>query len=167
LENLVDEGVAQPPDRLLLAHLYEATGDWPRARQQLLTLLTQPGGKTPANLVAYVSALLRHGAVDEAEQVLPELDKVAADSLATVSLRSQVLHRRGQTAKAVALLKDHARKRGQEFGQVAVILEGLKEFGAARAMYLQHAERSPNPAARLAYAAFLARRKQVTQALEI
>src|SRR5262249_15671802 len=28
-------------------------------------------------------------------------------------------------------------------------------------------ERSPNPAARLAYAAFLARRKQVTQALEI
>src|SRR5436190_762508 len=67
LEGLIDEGVDQPQDRLLLVQLYEADNEWPRAHRQLILLRKMPGGNSSATLIAYVSAMLRHGELEEAE----------------------------------------------------------------------------------------------------
>jgi Tfp pilus assembly protein PilF len=169
LQALLVEGRDQPPDRLLLAQLHEANNDWPKARRQLAALLKMSGGATPANLVAYVSALLRHGELEEAERALRQLEKLPSTTgtLALASLQAQLLHRQGKAPEAVALLIRHATKRGQAFGQVALVLEELKEHKAAERMYQKHQEQSPNPAALLAYAAFLGRQKRYDEALDV
>jgi tetratricopeptide (TPR) repeat protein len=165
LEGLIAAGADQPPDRLLLVQLYEANNEWPKARKQLLLLREMPGGRTSASLAAYVSAM--HGEVEEAEQALGQLEKTLPDTLPVLSLKAQVLHRQGRKKEAVALLCDHATKRGQEFGRVAVVLEQLKEYQAAEQMYHQHRKKSPNPTALLAYAGFLGRQKRCEEALAI
>jgi Tfp pilus assembly protein PilF len=167
LQGLIDDGQDQPADRLLLAQLHEANKDWLKARQQLMGLLKTPGGVTATNLVAYVSALLRHDEVEEAERALGQLEKLpsTAGTLPFVSLKARVWHRRGKEKEAVALLIDHATKRGQVFGQVGAILENLKEYRAAEQMYKIHAEKAPNPSAMLAYAGFLGRHKRYHEAL--
>ncbi len=169
LQGLIDAGQGQSPDRLLLAQLHEANNDWPKARQQLTSLLKMTGGDTPTNLVAYVSALLRHDEVETAEQALGQLEKVSsmAGTLPFVSLKAQVWHRRGKEKEAVALLVDHATKRGQDFGRVGAVLEELKEYPAAEQMYRMHGEKAPNPSAMLAYASFLGRRKRYGAALDV
>jgi predicted Zn-dependent protease len=169
LQGLIDEGRDQPPDRLLLAQLHEANNDWPKARQQLTALLKMAGGDTPASVIYYVSALLRHGEVEEAARALNQLEKVpaAAATLAFVSLKAQVWHRQGKEKEAVNLLIEHATKRGQVFSQVAVILEELKEYKAAEQMYKMQGEKSPNPAALVAFAGFLGRQKRYDEALDV
>jgi len=118
--------------------------------------------------VAYVSAMLRHDEADAADEALEKLIKLRGqDDLAVLSLKAQVMHRRGEAKEAVALLKGYAVKRGQSFGQVAAVLEGLKEFAAAEEMYRRHAEKSPNPTAALAYAGFLGRQKRSREAIEL
>jgi Tfp pilus assembly protein PilF len=169
LQGLIDEGRDQLPDRLLLAQLHEANNDWPKARQQLMRLLKMPGGTTPANLVAYISALLRHDEVEEAERTLGQLEKLPsmARSLAFISLKAQVLHRCSKQQEAVSLLIEHATKHGQDFGRIGKVLEDLKEYRAAEHMYRMHSDKSPNPSAMLAYAEFLGRRKRYDEALSV
>ncbi len=169
LEAIVTDKMDAPTDRLLLAQLYEANGQWPRARQQLAGLLKRSDGNTPPNLVAFIAALLRHDEVDEAATALEPLEKFrgAADTLAVVSLKAQVRHRQGKKEEAVRLLTEHAAKNGQAYGLVATVLENLKEPEAAEKMFKRHAEKSSNPAAPLAYADFLGRQKRFAAALDV
>jgi predicted Zn-dependent protease len=167
VEELIDDGVDQPPDRLLLSQLYEANNEWPRARKQLTALRKMPRGDSLPILVAYAAAMLRNGEPDEAEEALKKVDMAAADNLAVVALRAQLLHRRDKAAEAVALLRGHVMKQDKSYGQVAALLESLKETRAAEEMYRRHAEKSPNPAAQLALAGFLGRQKRAAEALDI
>jgi tetratricopeptide (TPR) repeat protein len=169
LKGLIAEGRDQPPDRLLLAQLYEANNDWPQARKQLTNLLKRAGGNTAANLVAYISSLLRHGEVEEAEQALAQLEKVpdTAGTLAFVSLKAQVWHRQDRKPEAVRLLRNHAAQHEEAFGPVALVLEGLKEYRAAEEMYRKHGEKSANPSAVLALAGFFTRQKRYQEALDV
>jgi predicted Zn-dependent protease len=168
LQGLIDGGVDEPTDRLLLARLHETNNDWPKARQHLVSLLKTPGGNAPASLVAYASAMLRHGELTEAEQALDQFEKAPKrDELTFVSLKAQLWHRRGKEKEAVALLEGYAAKAGRAFGQLATVLEGLNEHQAAERMYRLHAEKASNPSATLAYAHFLARRKRCAEALDV
>ena len=171
LQRFIDEGSDQPQDRLLLASIHEANNDWPKARKQLTALLKVPGGNTAPNLVAYISALLRHDEPEEAEHALGQLEKIpaTAGTLPLVSLKARVLHRQGKdkAKAAVTLLTDYATKQGQAFGQVGVVLEELKEYPAAEQMYRKHGEKAQNPAAVLACANFLGRQKRFDEALDI
>jgi cellulose synthase operon protein C len=173
LEELVGEGTDQAQEHLLLTQLYEANNEWPKARKQLLTLRKSPAGDAAAVLMTYASAMLRHEELDAAEESIGKLFEVTKSDtnpgveLARVSLQAQLAHRRDRKAEAVALLKSYALKRGNSFGQVATMLEGLKEYAAAEEMYRAHADKSPNPAASLAYAGFLGRRKQGQKAIDL
>jgi predicted Zn-dependent protease len=168
LQGLIDEGVDQPTDRLLLAQLHEANDDWGKARQQLVGLRKTPGGNAPASLVAYASAMLRHGELEAAEEALNQLQKAPQrDELAFLLLKAQLWHRRGKAKESVTLLEAHATKTGQAFGRVATVLEGLNEHQAAERMYKKHGEKAANPAAPLAYAHFLGRRKRFREALDV
>jgi tetratricopeptide (TPR) repeat protein len=171
VQKLIDEGRDQPPDRLLLAQLHEANNDWRSARKQLSSLRKMPGGATPAALMAYISAMLRHDEVEEAELALEQLEKVPSmvGTLPLISLQAQVLHRQGKEKekKAVQILQDHARTYRQTFAQVALVLEGLKEHQAAEQMYKACAEKSTRPADTLAYASFLRRQKRYEEALDV
>jgi predicted Zn-dependent protease len=171
LQQLVNEARDQPTDRLLMAQLYEANNDWPGARRQLQAVLRMPGGRTAANLIAYVSAMLRHDGLDEAEGALDELKKLqpakGTGALALVLLQAQVMYRRGKEKEAVALLRDYAKQHDQGFGELGLILERLKEYRAAEDMYKLHEQKSPNKTALLAYAAFLGRQKRFAEALDV
>jgi tetratricopeptide (TPR) repeat protein len=177
VQKLIDEGRDQPPDRLLLAQLHEANNDWRSARKQLSILWQMAGGNADApqgaNIsaiqVAYISAMLRHGEVEEAEAALGRLEKVpsAAGTLPFVSLQAQLRHRQGKEKEAVRLLQDHARQHPQAFVQVALVLEGLREHQAAEQMYKAYGGKSTKPADVLAHAGFLSRQKRYEEALDV
>src|SRR5262249_45154096 len=66
LQNLVKQQEATLEDRFLLAQLHESLGDWPKAQQVMLVLLSQPRGDNPRYLAPYIRGLLRHELLNEA-----------------------------------------------------------------------------------------------------
>src|SRR5262249_53513011 len=64
LEATLPQVPLAPPDRLVLARLYESAGDVPRAREQMLALLAE--ALDPQYLAHYVRCLRRWGDEEEA-----------------------------------------------------------------------------------------------------
>src|SRR5262249_5564362 len=93
---LEDLGKRQPlttDEQFLLAKLYEAAGDWRRAREKLLSLVTAQGsrpeeaGRFALYLSHYVGGLLHRGEVAEARLWLARLEKADPSSLRTLDLK--------------------------------------------------------------------------------
>ena len=107
----LDRGQALTPnDKLVLALLYESSGQWPRARAQLDSLVTQHPG-VQQFLVEYVQLLLRHDEPDRAAAELTKLEELenkraaGTNAYATEDLRMALLEKTGQKDAAVALMR--------------------------------------------------------------
>jgi tetratricopeptide (TPR) repeat protein len=94
----LDARKAGPPltaeQRYRLARLYDAEGDWPRARALLFELL-DADGYNPAYLTFFIDGLLRHDEASEAGPWLTRLEKAAPDAPRTKELRAKVGGRTG------------------------------------------------------------------------
>jgi tetratricopeptide (TPR) repeat protein len=88
-------------DRFLLAQLYLASQDWPKARGQLLALLSTQNNQ-PQYIAAYVRGLLERKEFAEAEQWIVRLEEAAPDGLPAAQLRAEVQFRTGQAEEAIA-----------------------------------------------------------------
>ncbi|MBY0523322.1 MAG: tetratricopeptide repeat protein [Gemmataceae bacterium] len=112
LEQLSNRQALAPDDQFLLAQLYEADGNWPKARD-LMQLVTGPA-KNALYLHAYAQSLLRRRDLNEAERCINRLEQIektrrlAVGTLGSVELRAQLLEAREQGDKAIQLLKDYA-----------------------------------------------------------
>jgi cellulose synthase operon protein C len=109
LEDLLGRVPPTPDDQLLLGQLYEAVGDWPRARKQMLSLLGSQGEK-PLYLATVAHALLRHEEYTDVEPFLEKLRKLpeVADGFTAAEIKARILAtREGQSAEAIALLEDY------------------------------------------------------------
>ena len=86
LEQLPGGPAVTAAERLRLAQLYDANGDWQHARQQLLELLDGDANNA-AYLAVLIDGLLRHGKKAEADDYLDRLSKIEPDSDRTRELR--------------------------------------------------------------------------------
>ena len=126
LESLITKNLANAEDRFLLAHLYEMSGDWPKARvaYRELNLRTKNTrdmeilNRRLLYLAQFVSGLIRnHKAKDdqdlvEAEDLVDELKQLQPDQLNTLILEVEVARARNQVDKAVGLIQSTATRPG-------------------------------------------------------
>jgi tetratricopeptide (TPR) repeat protein len=155
LEELNKEESLGPDDLYLLAQLHEADGNWTQARQDFRDLLTSQS-ETPTFLAHYVQSLLRHGDLEEARSCLERLERleqtrqVQPGSFGTARLRAGYLQARGDSDKALELLRANvARKdaRPEELLLLIGYLAGRKQIEEALACCEQAWKTCPPEAA--------------------
>jgi cellulose synthase operon protein C len=152
--------------RLMLAQLYEADGDWTKARSELLDLA---GGnaKNPVVLTQLVRALLRNGKAAEAAPWTEKLAAVAPGKPETIDLQVQVLKSTGAKQQAVALVNAYAQTKDARLDVAARWLEVLDEPAAAEKHLRALAATSKRPESVLDLAMFLGRHKRLPEALAL
>jgi Tfp pilus assembly protein PilF len=102
-------------DRFVLALLYDAADNWPKANEQFRTLVLSQA-KEPQYLAQYSLRLIREGDVDAAAQWIGRLEKLEEERdfpagwYGTVELRARLLEKRGEGEKALELLKTYIRR---------------------------------------------------------
>jgi tetratricopeptide (TPR) repeat protein len=166
MEQLIQQASRTPEDELFLANLYEAAGETPKAGR--LYLARADADQNDANLLAQdIRGLILAGSPMAQEQ-LKRLGTLEPDSLRTVELQARLLHAQKQDKQVAALLIDFANKHPTaNLVAVAGVLENLHLDEAAEQLYRRNATQSKTPQGALAYAAFLARQRKLSAALDV
>ncbi len=124
LTRLERQGASSSEDRSLLAELYRAEGDWPRAKREMQHLIV---GQAPASLLAgYLECLLAGGDRDEATDTLQRLEQLEPEADRTLRLKVRLLLTAGKAAAAVQAM-DHwvqdANEPALHFQRLGVVAE--------------------------------------------
>ena len=167
LEGLVSRRVSNADDLAVLAQLHEDDGDWSRARERHLELISLRG-KDPIVLARFVVALLGHGQTDEAEAYLARVTPLAAGQPFLFELQARCLLARGKTTQAASVLTGFAQGDARRLEPIAMLLEQLGLADAAERMHRQFVatQAGQNPRAVLALAGFLGRQGRTKEALD-
>src|SRR5207248_1368583 len=108
---LFDEVAKRQPlavsDQFLLAQLYRLTGQWPKARSQMLGLLAK-GEVNPIHVAYYARCLLARNEVDEAAPWVAKLETLQPTQWRTVELKARLLSAQQRGADAADLLTKYA-----------------------------------------------------------
>jgi predicted Zn-dependent protease len=96
-----------PEQAFLLAQLYEAEGNWPRARDRLVRLMDAQRDNA-GYVAAFARSLLRRADYGEAGVWIARLRDLAPNGSAGVSLQVQLWCRTGHAADCVELLREYA-----------------------------------------------------------
>jgi tetratricopeptide (TPR) repeat protein len=167
LEQVARRRPLEADDQFLLAQQYEAVGDWPKAKAQMLSLLEKHGNNL-LYLLQYANSLVSHDQVGEARTVLRTLkDKIGQDVYATRALEAQLLIKEGKGQEAADLLLGHATKDPGDLAASAGLLEKHGLFGPAEELYRRLVVTAKQPQAVLRLAEFLGRHGKPTEALAL
>jgi cellulose synthase operon protein C len=170
----------QPEHEFLLAQLYEAEGNWPKARDRMMRLISLNKDNT-AHAAAFVRSWMRRGEYSEAQVWLGRLLDTAPNGAVTVTLQVQLLCRLGKAVDAVPVLRRYAAAKDgtpTDPASRALIAADLFDLaGAAGAgkeaaddaerQYVRYKELSKRPDAALALAGFYARNDLPDKALAL
>jgi tetratricopeptide (TPR) repeat protein len=164
LEQIIDQKAAgTPDDRFLLAQLYEAAGQWSRARQRMLGLLAE-NGDNPVYLVRFIGWLLvpepGRGHDPDPQAARPWIDrlaKLAPDAIQTAEARARSLAALGRADEAVVGLERFAESHPDQLAAVAALVEQLDSPSRAEPLYRLLVERSDDPSDLLRLAGVLER----------
>ena len=159
----------------LLAKLYETDGQWNKANELYLDLLTNRAIANPKFVVEFILGLIRRKETDKASVWLAKLESLAnADAGRIVELKARLFKASGKSAEAAQILVQFAEKDFQTrknpaiwraVGLVLGELDLLIEGETAYRKYVIAVE-AKFPAANLEFAEFLARQNRVDLALE-
>ena len=152
--------------QFLLARLYEADGDWRKARGRLLSVLASHD-KNPVYLAHYIHALLRHKQGEEAAGWVDRFAALGRPALETLELRARVAHASGKTAEAVRLIEEYVAEKASRLDAAARLLEQIGQAERAEPLYRELAARSKDPRNSLLFARHLARRGRLADALDL
>ena len=167
LQWIVDREPPTAEDQYLLAQLYEAEGNWSKAQEQLQSLLAG-NGENPLYLAHNTLILLRRGATDEAQSWLEKLEKLEPEAIRTLDLKARILKARGRAAEAVPLLEALVRKRADQAGYVAKLLEELGQVKEAERFYrVLASKKQQQPQTILILAGFLGRQNRLAEAIDL
>jgi Tfp pilus assembly protein PilF len=142
-------------DRFVLALLYDAADNWPKANEQFRSLVLAQG-KVPQYLAQYALRLIREGDVDTAEQWIGRLEALEKERdlaegwYGTVELRARLLEKRGEGDKALEKLRAYIRRpraRADEMLYLIASLGRQERFGEAFALCPEAWEKCPPEAA--------------------
>jgi tetratricopeptide (TPR) repeat protein len=121
-------------DQFLLAQLYDANGVWTKARELLRNLTTAQ--KEQASFFAYFGrSLIRQREFEEASRCIEQLErletaqKLEPGAHGSVELKAMALDVRGQSDKAVELLKSRAERPGAKPEETLVLAGYLARQG--------------------------------------
>jgi tetratricopeptide (TPR) repeat protein len=168
LQDLQKDKLASGDDLLLMAQLHDVNGNWDDARSTFRMLL-EADGQNPRFLASYIRSLLRHDGLAEAQGLLENLERVAPKQPGTVEIQARLLHAQQRDQEAIALLTEFARSDVGRTGRAAELLEELKQFKPAEAMYRTFAEKLEDKRADavMPLAGFLGRQGRVSEALDL
>jgi tetratricopeptide (TPR) repeat protein len=174
LEELGRRHPLTPDEQLVLASLYETTGDWREARSRLLSLVTS-NSDNPRYLAHYIHSLLLRGQADkaphwteEAQHWLAKLEKIDANSARTLELKTKVLQKQGRVTEAIAAVKAYAQGKDSQPDVAAALLDKLGQPAATEAeMAYRGLLKSGRQEVVFAFAGFLGRQGKVKEALDV
>jgi tetratricopeptide (TPR) repeat protein len=164
LEGLVSRE-QMPNDRFLLAQLYEAEGQWPKAEEAMRTALRTNKGSV--YVAEYIRALLRHGQADQAAPWIAELESQEPNSQRTLRLRALVLKAIGKVDQAITMVKNVATQDPAQAQAAAGLLEEMGENKAAEELLRDVVARVKAPEAVLVLAEFLGRHERASEGLDL
>jgi tetratricopeptide (TPR) repeat protein len=164
LEAVVGRQPPTPEEQLILAKLYEAVRDWPKARQVYLLLASHE--EKPSYLAECTQALLRHDEVDEAQLFANKLASVAPDSQLTLEIQVRVKKARHEVATATELLQKHSQRKDANLDLCAVLYEEIGQVKEAEAI-LRRPGQAPRLEQSLMLALFLGRQGRTDEALAL
>jgi tetratricopeptide (TPR) repeat protein len=183
LESLTDQNLVNSEDRFLLAHLYEVTDDWPKARQKYdeLDLRTrnlrdlETINRRPLYLAQFTRSLLQHYKpgdeqdLTKAQELIDAIKQLQPNALGTLVLQVEIHRVRKEIDEAANLIQvfaDRSNSNPQVLEILADLAERMERFELAEALYRRIAG-SGEPGGKLYLAAFLGRRNRVKDALDI
>ena len=185
LETLAEQNLASSEDRFRLARLYDATGDWPKARlkyRELDFTTRNPKDVEALNqrrvyLAQYIEGLLQHRQADdkedlgEAQQLLDDIKRRQPTAVMALLLQVEIYRARNDIDPAVKLIREIADRRDAT-PQVVVMLANLAEkmgqMNLAEELYRRLATVLPDTVqGKLFLAAFLGRHERTKNALDI
>ncbi len=169
LEEIKNQTDLPPNAQMILARLYEVTGNWPKCRDEMLSLLGK-AKDNPTFVGTFVEMLLRNNEVDQANIWLAKLDSLAPDATLTSALHARLLVKQGKTDEAVAILRKllprpMPREKLDTLVQIARLLEQMDADDAAESMYREYVALEPN--AVLVLAGFMGRHGKLKDALDL
>jgi tetratricopeptide (TPR) repeat protein len=157
-------GEVHPDFQLLMAWLYEKTGNWSKALASYLDVARRER-ENPRPLAILIAAYLRHKELARAEEHLKELARLAPDDRVTVELRARLLIGQGQTSKAIDLLDQAIREKKLRTEEAAVLLAEAGQDAEAEKLFRKALAGSENPRILLMLAQHLSRQGKVADAL--
>jgi tetratricopeptide (TPR) repeat protein len=184
LESLAGRNLANPVDRLLLARLEEAVGDWPKAREQYRELILRTESprdletliRRPGYLYRFGEALLRHHQpgpdqdLAEVQELVGQLKKLQPDSAMTAVLEVEFLRAGQRLEEAAARIRSLA-ERPNLTPAFRTTLAGLAEKigrpDLAEPLWRRNAAESADGTGKIALAQFLGRQGRVRDALDL
>ncbi len=175
IEQLAQIRPLQPREQLVLGQLYEVQGDWSRAKELMVSSMTEQG-QDPEAILALAQALTKHGEYEEASRWLTTLDEMMGKVEPRVSnalkpalfeLRAKVLAKTGQGQQAVAVLRQLVPSplppsEIRRLAEVAMLMEQLEQYDAAQQLLEEYV--SQEKRGTIALAAYLGRRGEVDKA---
>lgn len=156
-----------PDVRFLAAQLYEADGQWDKARSHFRNLLAEHD-KNAAYQARYIRGLLRHDGADEAAKVVDKLAAIRPDAIETAELKARVLKAQNRPVnEAAEPIRAYAQSSGARLDLAAAMLEDLGITAEAEAMTRRLAESSPRPEAVLVLAGYYSRNNRMADAMNL
>jgi tetratricopeptide (TPR) repeat protein len=153
-------------DRLVLAQLYDAEDQWPKAKQAFQELIAA-NPESPKHLIAFLKALVKHQEFDEANQYLQKLEGQKYSSLQLLGLKASILNSQGQTDKAVEQVRDFAKANPAQAKGCSELLERLGDFASAETLLKEQSDQKEHPDNLLALAAFYGRQNRPLEAIDL
>jgi predicted Zn-dependent protease len=183
LESLVNRNAAKADDRFRLARLYDASGNWPKARETYreLDLRTRNPrdletlNLRPNFLDRFILSLLEHHRagqeqdLTEAQKLVDELTQLRSDSLIPLFRQVEIYQAQNQLDKAAEVIGAKAKlpnlaPRARE--TLAQLAENLDRFELAEQLFRDNEKQLPPPEGTIHFALFLGRRNHVDKALD-
>ncbi|RMF19093.1 MAG: hypothetical protein D6760_13410, partial [Deltaproteobacteria bacterium] len=125
-QQIAEQQPLEPDEQFTLARLYEETGDWEQAREQMTALLREYGDRV-LYVAWWAEALLRHEGPDEAELWVERARALDGETLTTTFLTARLLVARGRKTEAVTALRDFL-NRQQPLGPDPATREQLRKL---------------------------------------
>lgn len=155
--------------RLVLARLYDLTGDWGKCKDELFALVASAKNE-PKYLAVLVEMLIDHNELTDAQQWMTQLDIAAPGAPMAAAIKAKLLVKQGKPEEAIAALREllprpMPKEMLPTLLQVAQLLESLKLNEAAEPMYREYSVLNPQGALELA--GFLGRHGSLQDALDM
>ena len=166
LDSIVRQETPRIEDRILLAELYQADGNWTKARDQYRAALIEDRNNQTA-LVSYARALIRRKEADEARGLVDRLRPMVPGSSALAELETRLAALEGKPDRATVVMREFVRGKDALLLPAAGLLEQLGIFPAAEEFYRLHAAQPGQPLNTLILAEYLGRRGRTREALDL
>ena len=184
LETLAEKNLATNEDRFVVARLYEAIGEWQKAREKYfqLNLRTrnlrdaETFNRRPLYLAQFASNLLRDckpsdkEELAEAQEVVDELKQLQPAALETLFLQVEIYRIRNEVDQAVELIQafvSNPKLHPDAIAAIGDLAEKMKQIPLAEQLFRRVADLPNTIRGKLRLAAFLGRQDRITEGLKI